>query len=175
MHEINSVTSIKNEDLRRLNAGSLYAMIQKYLILLAIILLPLPVFAQADCIVFYKFKGSFERTEISDSSELVLEVPESGFFENFETEPTIRSKVEIDPHQNNFEKGFRSHLSSLFCRTKEELISDVFIGNNKFYPLILISKEGQKMIEKDINQINFRAVTDSGFAYIEINLGTLKW
>ena len=150
-------------------------MIQKYLILLAIILLPLPVFAQADCIVFYKFKAFLERTEISDSSEVILEVPESLFFENFETESTMHSKVEINPHQKIFEKGFRSHLSSIFCRTKEELINDVFIGDNKFYRFVLTSKKAQKIIKKDINQINFRTVTDSSFGYIEINLGTLKW
>jgi hypothetical protein len=150
-------------------------MFQKYLILLAIILLPLPVFAQADCIVFYKFKGSLERIEISDSSVVIIEVPESFFFENFETESTMHSIVEISPHQNNFEKGFRSHLSSIFCRTKEELINDVFVGDNKFYRFVLTSKKAQKIIEKDINQINFRTVTDSSFAYLEINLGTLTW
>lgn len=87
----------------------------------------------------------------------------------------MHSKVDLGPLQNNFEQGFRSHLSSLFCKTKEELISDVFISEHKFYRFVLTSKKAQKLVEKDVNQINFRAISDSSFGYIEINLGILTW
>lgn len=162
---------------KRFKRGRYTAMKNKLSILAIILFLPSFVYAQSDCVIRYKYFGSINEVVANDTSKIILKVPSTS---NLIGDPEKLSKyrsIEIRADGGNFEHTFRSHLSSVFCASQEDIIEDVFKGSNKRYKIILKTGNIQRQISLSVNQISFEAVSDSSIfgSFIQISLGDLKW
>jgi len=152
-------------------------MKNKLFILATILFLPSFVYAQSDCVIRYKYLGSLNEAVANDTSKTILKVPSTRDLVGHGEKMSKYQSIEIRPQAVSFEQVFRSHLSSVFCASQEDIIEDVFKGSNKQYKIILETGNIQRDISLDVNQIGFKAVSDSSIfgSFIQVNLGVLKW
>jgi hypothetical protein len=151
---------------------------KKYLLTVTLTIFATVLFGQADCIIFFSYKGVM----VGDSSKFrQIGLPTTPFIAGYEKKKDQRAFAAFNLSDSSFDLTMSSHLSSEFCRKSEDIVT-FFFKRIKEYPIKFFdnrssSKPKLKTVEKIIltSSINFTyEVVDDG-KEIVIDLGRIKF
>jgi hypothetical protein len=134
-------------------------------------------FAQADCVIFFKYRG------IVTSDSLKIEkaaFPTTPFLIGYIEKSEERAFAIFNITDSTFNLTLASHLSSDFCRDQTDIINDVFKKKKEYIIKIFEFQNGKKSKAKiheiiiPIESIKFTSETIDNKKEIVVDLGHIR-
>ena len=131
--------------------------------IITVLLLNQIIYSQSDCIKSLKYIGEI-KIENFDIEAVLL--PRTNVLKGYQKFEEIGGFIRVEPQSEFFEKRTGTHLSSEFCKSSNEIITN-FFKNVKIYPIVVIEKKKDHAgkyrtlkFEIPIEKMDFKIVED---------------